>query len=323
MAKDFTIEVPISAKGEVGQGRAGGSKGMDELNKNVKKLDKTMFLNIDVIEILSSLLGDVYKVLRPLFKLLSLILLLIFLPLMPIFKDLIKGLSKLAGVIAKITKPGGAEEFVEEKGKGVSAIIAGILIAAGAVILFALGGWIVALLGVIAAIIIVFWEDIIDWLQQLWENIGIAVSLLWQGIVQAWEWIKGIPKWLWENIIKPSWEFLKDVGSWIWNIISAPFRWLADKIRSIWDFFAGLFGRGGGRKEDDFIWRKGQGAVSINPNDTIVGFKGKAPNLGGGSTVININNPIVRNTSDIKMLANEVSRVLQRQVSGRSSIGAA
>ncbi len=36
-----------------------------------------------------------------------------------------------------------------------------------------------------------------------------------------------------------------------------------------------------GRK-DDFIWRPGQGPISINPNDTLVGFKGAAPDLGGG-----------------------------------------
>ena len=40
-------------------------------------------------------------------------------------------------------------------------------------------------------------------------------------------------------------------------------------------------------KEDDFVWRSGQGAVSINPNDTLVGFKGAAPNMGGGETTIN------------------------------------
>jgi len=39
-------------------------------------------------------------------------------------------------------------------------------------------------------------------------------------------------------------------------------------------------------RRDDFIWRPGQGAVSINPNDTLVGFKGTPPGLGGGSSSI-------------------------------------
>ena len=33
---------------------------------------------------------------------------------------------------------------------------------------------------------------------------------------------------------------------------------------------------------NDFIWRPGQAPISINPNDTLVGYKGAPPNLGGG-----------------------------------------
>lgn len=36
---------------------------------------------------------------------------------------------------------------------------------------------------------------------------------------------------------------------------------------------------------NDFIMRPGQAPISMNPNDTLVGFKGPAPNLGGGVTV--------------------------------------
>ena len=37
----------------------------------------------------------------------------------------------------------------------------------------------------------------------------------------------------------------------------------------------------------------------------------------GGSITININHPTVRNELDIKKITNEVSRALQRQISGR------
>ncbi len=46
---------------------------------------------------------------------------------------------------------------------------------------------------------------------------------------------------------------------------------------------------GGGRK-DDFIWRPGQAPISINPNDTLVGFKGASPGFGGGTIITQENN---------------------------------
>lgn len=332
MPEDFKIEVPISVKGEAGVAgaRNGVKKEIEKLNKNTLKLNKTMFLNIDVIEILSSLLGDLYKVLRPLFKLLSLMLLLIFMPLMPIYKDLVKALAKLAGVIGKITRPGGAEAFVEEKGKGWAAIVGGILLAVGAAILFAVGGWILVLLGAIAAIIIVFWEDIGNFFVKAWHEFFLpALMLIPEGLVgiwndvmkPAWEWFSKVPFWIWERIIRPSWNFLKDVGRWIWNIISAPFRWLADKIRGIWKWFMDIGGRVGkwlGFQRGGIV----PGPIGAPQLAVVHGGERIIPaGRGAGSIIININNPYVRQSSDIKAMANEVSRVLQRQISGRISAG--
>jgi len=75
---------------------------------------------------------------------------------------------------------------------------------------------------------------------------------------------------------------------------------------------------GGTTTFSDFISRPGQSAVGFSPDDTIIGMKDLSK-LGGGNIEININNPIVSKSSDIKMLANEVSRVLQRQMTGRVS----
>ena len=331
MAEDFTVEVPISFKGETGATGAGTGvkREMEKLNRNTLKLNKTMFLNIDVIEILSSLLGEVHRVLRPLFKLLSLMLLLIFMPLMPIYKDLVKALSKLAGVMGKITKAGGVGELdIGTLGKTIIVIIGGILIAAGVAILFAVGGWILVLLGSIAAIIIVFWENIGEFLTNAWNNyilpafqwIGQQIIWVWEGILlPAWNFLKDVGLWIWERIIRPSWEFLRDVGSWIWDIISAPFRCLADKIRGIWDWFGDIGGRVGrwlGFQQGGVV----PGPVGAPQLAVVHGGERIIPaGAGMGSVTININNPMVRQTSDIKALANEMSRVLQRQMSGRIS----
>lgn len=42
-------------------------------------------------------------------------------------------------------------------------------------------------------------------------------------------------------------------------------------------------------RKDDFIWRPGQAPISINPNDSLIGFKGAAPNLGGGANIVQEN----------------------------------
>ena len=64
----------------------------------------------------------------------------------------------------------------------------------------------------------------------------------------------------------------------------------------------------GGSALNDFIWRPGQGAIAINPQDTLVGTKGGA----GGGTVINFEPTItntfeVTNEVDIDRIKNEMS----------------
>lgn len=42
------------------------------------------------------------------------------------------------------------------------------------------------------------------------------------------------------------------------------------------------------KKVNDFVWRPGEGAVSISPDDNLIGFKGNTPpGMGGGGVVIN------------------------------------
>lgn len=337
MPEQFKVEIPINVKGAgtMGAGavdRSEVKKEIEKLNKNTLKLNKTMILNIDVIEILSSLLGDIFKVLQPLFKILSVMLLLIFMPLMPIYKDLLEVLEDLVGWIKKLTEPGGAEAFIQEKGKGTAAIVAGILLAVGAVLLFAVGGWVLVLLGSIAAILIVFWEDIGNALVKAWEEFFLPALMLipnglvgiWNDVIMpAWEWFSNVPTWIWENILEPAWNYLKDVGSWIWDIISSPFRWLADKVNEMIEWFS--FDNIIGKVKDLLGFQSGgivPGPIGAPQLAVVHGGERIIPSgRGGGSIIININNPMVRQSSDIKAMANEVSRVLQRQMSGRLSSG--
>lgn len=41
-------------------------------------------------------------------------------------------------------------------------------------------------------------------------------------------------------------------------------------------------------RANDFIWRSGEGAMMINPKDTVIGYKGESPLTGGGGGNVNI-----------------------------------
>ena len=73
-------------------------------------------------------------------------------------------------------------------------------------------------------------------------------------------------------------------------------------------------------KMDDFIWRSGQGAVSVNPNDTLVGYKGSSPFGGGGGETNITNNFYGFTTEDLNRelddrdskLVNELQRLVKQ-----------
>lgn len=100
----------------------------------------------------------------------------------------------------------------------------------------------------------------------------------------------------WDNIK----QAFSDGWAWVKRTSLSAFNWLKDKFsaagRWVKDIFS--FGEGGGgtsgtstkRGKRDFIWRAGQGATSISPHDTVVGFEGKAPNFGGRDAGSNITN---------------------------------
>lgn len=76
----------------------------------------------------------------------------------------------------------------------------------------------------------------------------------------------------------PAWmrSGIESTGTIVINIVKS----VTEQIRRVFS----------GSRKDDFIWRPGQAPVSINPNDTLVGFKGAPPGLGGGSTFNQENN---------------------------------
>ena len=327
---DFKIEIPF-LKGGKSSGNSEGNAG-GKIRTSIEKLSGSIIKSLGFTKILGDILGDVYNLMAPLIRILSVIAVLIFLPLMPV----IKFLAQKLGDFAKMLAGGGT--------KGIMAYILALLTVIGVALLVAFGGWIIGVLAVIGGLLILaFGTDLVTFivhageliwevfkliwelLKFAWEKLMESFKSIWDGLVWVWNLLKSgwqilidAGKWLWENLIKPGWDFLKDVGEKIWNILKAPFVWLADKVKGIVKLFGGGDG-GDGEIQQDFIWRKGQGVTSFSQDDNLIGFKGSPPNLGGSNVTININNPSVRNDQDIKKIANEVSRVIQRNLTGRIS----
>ena len=333
---DFSVSVPINMKGTTGSAGGGGvgdkmTKQLEKLNSNTLKLNKTMFMNIDVIEIASALVGDLYKVLRPLFQILSLLFLVIFLPLMPIIMLMVKGLAKLVKLLS-----GGYGSIAGLIGK----TIIGILLLALAAVLVAIGGPMIAVVAAIVGALALLWEPI-------WEALKFIGSFLWEGVqnaveqmklgfailgslgIQIWEWIKGLFTGT-INVITVVFDWFKglfigtiDVISNVWDFIKSLFRGTIDVASTVWSWFTGLFSGGSNRGrasggpvmagQSYLVGERGPEIFSPNQSGTII------PNGKRGGVSVTINNPSVRNDGDIKKIANQVSQVLQRQMTGRGS----
>lgn len=331
---DFKIEVPIEVKGTGGKGI--GEKIADAFSKQIKGLTKSIGVGAPGAEgmgiggksglKMAGTLAAIFGVLdamsfiiKPIMNLFKVILMLFFLPLIPIFKPAMQALAAFIKWFAPVMQK--AAKWTEKIYYKVVDFIVSLIQGISGVLGFVFGK-----LGDA-------WEFIKNFGTIIWRDyivpgfeavLGFGTKI-WDEIVQpAWMFLSDVGSWIWEDILKPAWNYLEKVGEWVWDIIKSPWKWLAEKIKTIWDWIKDALGSivpswlGGGRK-DDFISRPGQAPVSFNPSDTIIGVKDISKL--GGSIVININNPIVRQSSDIKNIANEVSRVLQRQMSGRISSG--
>jgi len=141
-------------------------------------------------------------------------------------------------------------------------------------------------------------------------TLGWAVAIG-AAIVGALVFISVKLKELWPEIvegIKSAWD---NLTTGLKNIFEA----IVSKVKG----FLSIFGGSGGQSSNsesagDFILRPGGGLIKTDPRDTLIGFradKGGMGNLGGGGAItININNPVVRQTSDLKRMARELESIL-------------
>ena len=334
MADKFEIDVPINEQGGSSSSGSKESKSDKEAKKNnelLKKLDKSVLKTVDIYEIATQLFSGLIKLLQPLLNILNVLFLIIFLPFLPLIKDLTKAVAGMAKFFGG--KMSLWDYITTIIGPAIVDIVKWLLKALWDGIVKIVKGFVDFFWEIGSAIGQAFFDYVINPLMdagswvvekwfEIWDNIFSFIAQvgkwIWEKLIKPpFMFLAKVGEWIWNQIIKPAFEWLKDVGSKIWNILSAPFRWLADKIRSF-HFFGGGSSKSGSK--NDFLMRPGKEAVSFSPQDTIIGVK-DASKLGGGNYTININNPTVRSNSDLREIANQVSRVLQRQMAGRMSSG--
>lgn len=332
---DFTVDVPISVKGGAsvagGKGAAGGGgaaqREQEKTNKLLKKLDKSIIATFDPLEILTSAFKDLIQLFQPLIKILSLLFLVIFLPLMPLLMLLVKAIAMFVKLLSGGF--GGIGEFI---GK----IILGILLVALAAFLSPLvagAAGIAALVLIVIAAAALLGDALEDAFKFIIENIGKMGEFLANLGVRIWEFIKfglafigdlGVK--IWDFILsglssisdlgKMIWEFLKKGLSGIGSLIAQGFKAIINGAIKFANAFLPSFAK---------IPRLAEGGIVNKPTLALIGEAGPEAvvplsKMGKmGNITININKPTLRNESDIKHLANEVGRALQRQTNGRFS----
>ena len=163
------------------------------------------------------------------------------------------------------------------------------------------------------------WADlaprISKFMSDLVEGLGRMVSDIVNGLVRLYNIFKGFVKgiatlglWVWEEIIKPGFSFLLDVGNRIWTEILKPaFDFVKTALRNAANAIINLINK--------LPWInipsiRGPGPVpppqtSIFPPPFVNPFTGQPI-----TQSVTINNPIVKEKSDIKKIVDAVSKVL-------------
>lgn len=150
---------------------------------------------------------------------------------------------------------------------------------------------------------------------QNWEGIVEGLDVVWDAVVAAGEWVVGVLSQVWDSIV---------------GVFEQGWQWISDILTQIGDAIGGLFGGiadffGGGTIP---IEARASGGPVSGGMPYLVGEEGPelfvpsmsgsiVPNGGGGaSVVINLNNPVVRDDSDIRRLSESLAGVVGRELRG-------
>ena len=182
---------------------------------------------------------------------------------------------------------GDSEGFID----GIVRLISGIgLFVKGVFLTF--GGIVSAIVVGVTRVVIGIFNTVSGVIEDI--STGIA-NFFTEIITSAWNW--GV-------------DLVKSIAKGISNTAADIINAVGDIIDDVKNFFGDVGERAlnflGVKTFDDFIIRPGQAPIAINPNDTVVGFKGKSPT--GGVTVENTFNVTVSDRFEFERMLDDFSR---------------
>ncbi len=182
-----------------------------------------------------------------------------------------------------------------------------------------------------------WWKDKIVGIFEWLYNKLVGRSIIPDMINAILDWFWKIPKSvldMFESIIDKMFQIGKDIFQGMVDGIESMAKAVKDAILGlfpawaralIWSagkFIINIFSRkkssdtssDNGGSFDDFIWRPGQSPISINPKDTLVGFKGSPPGLGREITIQNTYNVVVSDKEEFERILREHDSRLLSQI---------
>lgn len=344
---DYKIEVPIKVSGDKG-GKKIGETIAEQLKKTLGSIGigkekggagggimgAGLTKMTGILAVISMAISALSDFLKPVFQLFKVILMLLFLPLIPILKPVMQLLAIMAKTLAPVMK---------KVSEVVDSLMQKTLIPMMIENAEKLSNFYIKFSMFFLNLIQIFVDNlpsitnILGWFIDNGSKLfGIILDILvWVGdfLTEKWETVKGILEWI-KEWLSPIWQKIKGaledaydivVNKWqpIKMALETVLGWInsiIDGFKSVWEAvinfdFGKIFGfaKGGvvpgpkGRPQLAVV-HGGEEIIPVNQkNNSPIYFS------------VNINNPYVRSDMDIKKIANQVSQVLQRQMSGRIS----
>lgn len=336
-----SLETSLSRLGignVISSARAGATAGAAGQVAGGVAMGALLGVGIGLLKFIADVLAD-FPVVTAIMKLLKLILMILFLPLIPILKPVLILLGLLARGLLPIMN--GISNILQKildifglNGSAAQKAVFGEINNIGSKIgqfiqpvtdwlnriMGEFFGWVQDMGTKIGAAI----QGVTGWILSFENTLAIAVTIigkwlgelpgkLWAIVFAAWSTISTWPDKIWNNILKPAFQAVADA-----------MRSAVDSIRNIGQGIIASITSAAGRAGNfvrsvigvrDAVIAPGGRLITTDPQDYLIATKNpKALGGGGGSTInININSPVVRNDSDIKMLIKEFSRVMQRE----------
>ena len=286
------------------------TKGMKKDSGILTGLTKRVLVSIVSI---AAILTALDFIIRPMAALLTAILTLLFLPLIPVMLPAFKVLAKWIPKLAEFSKK--VSNIVQKIVDFFTGTVLGkfLLNPFKFMIDFLKKG---------AGILLNIGKFLIDnfIVPGFLFFVGIGEKLWNQIIMPGFDFLSDIGSKLWEEIIKPGFLFLEDVGQKAWDLMKGGFTFIKDTmtnaIRAAANAIIGLINR----LPFVNVPHLAAGGVVTRPTLAVVGERGPEAVIPlnqargfGGNVTINFNNPIVRQESDFRKIADQVSRVMAKQ----------